>query len=252
MAAAVARLTVGRAQVIAASATTGRPLRRELSRVLGLHSSECPETLRGDDDASRFEAKMQSDKHVGRAVKIPDTVKNYVLPVGDSTSGSLLTAAALASKSMMRTPSDSWEESNKKVLVVLTRNCDIKVHNAVGALRHFGIRPEPKSLLDALEADGSDRLMEAHRRVSGVVGVGGSKQNINDEGKGYLLITHEDNVRGLHLDSLDAVVVVGRPGSPDEYTHIAGEYLETAVSTFSFQLLNSYAANAYRLYRQNW
>jgi len=164
----------------------------------------------------------------------------------------LLTAAALASKSMMRTPSDSWEESNKKVLVVLTRNCDIKVHNAVGALRHFGIRPEPKSLLDALEADGSDRLMEAHRRVSGVVGVGGSKQNINDEGKGYLLITHEDNVRGLHLDSLDAVVVVGRPGSPDEYTHIAGEYLETAVSTFSFQLLNSYATNAYRLYRQNW
>ena len=114
------------------------------------------------------------------------------------------------------------KDSTKKVLVVLTRNCDIKVHNALGALKHFGISPEPQSLLDALEADGSDRLMEAHRRVSGVVGVGGSKQMLNDDSKGYLLITHEDNVRGLHLDALDGVVVVGRPGSPDEYTHIAG------------------------------
>jgi hypothetical protein len=77
-------------------------------------------------------------------------------------------------------------------------------------------------LLDALEADGSDRLMEAHRRVSGVVGVGGSKEMLNDDSKGYLLITHEDNVCGLYSDALDGVVAVGRPGSPDEYTHIAG------------------------------
>ena len=72
--------------------------------------------------------------------------------------------------------------------------------------------------------------MEAHRRVSRVEGVGGARDrngrrgaNVLDcENEGYLLITHEDNVRGLHLDGLDAVIVVGRPGSPDEYTHIAG------------------------------
>jgi hypothetical protein len=223
LAAAVARLTVGRAQVIAASATVGRPLRRELSRVLGLHSSECPETLRGEEDTARLEAKLQSsedDKHVGRAVKIPDTVKNYVLPVDGSTSGSLITSAAFSCKSMLH--STGAEDSQKKILVVLTRNCDIKVHNALGALRHFGIRPEPQSLLDALEADGTDRLVEVHRRVSGVVGVGGSRQTATNDAKGYILVTHEDNVRGLHLDGLDAVIVVGRPGSPDEYTHIAG------------------------------
>ena len=100
-------------------------------------------------------------------------------------------------------------------------------------MRHFGIQPEPQSLLDALEADGTDRLVEAHRRVSRVEGVGGgattqrSNESNGREGdsgveEGYLLITHEDNVRGLHLAGLDAVVVVGRPGSPDEYTHIAG------------------------------
>lgn len=213
---------MGRTQVIAASATVGRPLRREMARVLGLHSSECPETLRGEDDSERLDAKLKSteEKHIGRAVKIPMTVKNYVLPVDGSTAGTLLTSAALAAKTMLGSTKGS--ESNKKVLVVLTRNCDIKVHNALGSFRHFGIRPEPQSLLDVLEADGSDRLMEAHRRVSGVVGVGGSQQGITNDSKGYLLITHEDNVRGLHLDSLDGVIVVGRPGSPDEYTHIAG------------------------------
>ena len=230
LSAAVARLTMGRAQVIAASATVGRPLRRELSRVLGLHSSECPETLRGEEDATSMDERVSDDKtvHVRRAVKIPSTVRNYVLPVDGSTSGSLLTSAAFASKSLLQS-SNSFEPSGRRVLVVLTRNCDIKVHNALGALRHFGIKPEPQSLLDALEADGTDRLVEAHRRVSGVEGVGGTKQRKqktgglqDDSDEGYLLVTHEDNVRGLHLDGLDAVIVVGRPGSPDEYTHIAG------------------------------
>ena len=101
------------------------------------------------------------------------------------------------------------------------------MHNA---LRHFGIRPEPQSLLDELDANGTYRLVETHRIVSRVEGVGGAKGRndkrgsniLEGENEGYLLVTHEDNVRGLHLDGLDAVVIVGRPGSPDEYTHIAG------------------------------
>ena len=223
LAAAIARLTKGRVQVIAASATVGRPIRRELSRVLGLNSSECPETLRGEEDTANMERKVESDEtHIGRAVKIPDTVKNYVLPVDGSTTGTLLTSAAFAAKTILSPPNKGM--SSRKVLLVLTRGSDIKVHNALGALRHFGIDPEPQSLLDALEVDGTDRLMEAHRKVSRVVGLGGSKEKKNklDSDDGYLLITHEDNVRGLHLDRLDAVIVVGRPGSPDEYTHIAG------------------------------
>ncbi|KAL7526656.1 hypothetical protein ACHAXR_001583, partial [Thalassiosira sp. AJA248-18] len=154
LSAAIARLTMGRAQVIAASATVGRPLRRELSRVLGLHSSECPETLRGEEDAAKLKGRLESDdiKHIGRAVKIPKAVRNYVLPVDGSTSGSLLTSAAFASKTILQSSTQSndseFDMSSRKVLVVLTRNCDIKVHNALGALRHFGIRPEPQSLLD--------------------------------------------------------------------------------------------------------
>ena len=35
-------------------------------------------------------------------------------------------------------------------------------------------------------------------------------------------MTGEDTIRGLHLDGLDVVVVVGKSNGPDEYTHIAG------------------------------
>ena len=194
---------------------------------------ECTATLRGEDDAASLESRVRgNDAHVGRAVMIPDSVRNYVLPVDGSTPGLLLTSAAFAAKALLHN-ADNSAVTNRRVLLVLTRNCGLKVHSALGALQHFGIRPQPRSLLDALEADGTDRLVEAHRRVSSVEGVGGAQQRTRrpqqqqraDGGEGesgYLLVTHEDNVRGLHLDALDAVIVVGRPGSPDEYTHIAG------------------------------
>ena len=60
MAVAITRLTVGRAQVSAANATVGRPFGRKLSHVLGLHSSECLETLRGDDDAAKMKERLNN------------------------------------------------------------------------------------------------------------------------------------------------------------------------------------------------
>lgn len=230
--AAVARLTVGNSQVIAASATVGRPLRRELARILGLGSSECPETIRGagvvgDDDDDDGEEEVEGPGvHVGRAVTIPDSVRNYVLPVDGSTAGSILTAAAFAAKNILKSKQDRGR--SQKLLFVITRGSDIKVQNALGALKHFGIQPEPRSLLDALEAGGTDKLIEVHRKVSGASGLGDSSSSSEsasaslDGDEGYILVTHEDSVRGLHLDGLDTVVIVGRPGSPDEYTHIAG------------------------------
>jgi len=119
----------------------------------------------------------------------------------------------------------------RKILVVLTRNLDLSTKNAIGALKHFGCKPEPTSLLDALEAEGTDQMIEVFREVSGAKGVGESYFNASpsdeDEsednvGDGYVLVTGEDTIRGLHLDGLDVVIVVGRPAGPDEYTHIAG------------------------------
>jgi hypothetical protein len=253
VAAAVARLTSGRAQVISASATVGRPFKRELTRVLGLSPQDCPLVVRGKDDVkddddddmsdddgdhddNEEEAQVQSQPgvHVGRAVTIPDTVTNYVTPVDTSSVGKLLTSAMLVIKALLPNSASSTNKNNNKkerrILLVLTRGCGLNTKNAIGALKHFGCKPEPQSLLDALEADGTDNMMEKHRQVSGATGIGESyfrEQPLVDDDNdtqtpGYVLVTGEDTIRGLHLDGLDVVIVVGRAHGPDEYTHIAG------------------------------
>jgi superfamily II DNA/RNA helicase len=217
---AVARMTLGRAQIVAASATVGRPLRRELSRVLGLSAEECPPIIRGSDSEKTSDDDSEQPIHVGRAVTIPDLVKNYVTAVEGDSSGKLLTAAFSVINKLNKKP--------RKMLLVLTKGCGMSTKNALGALKHFQCKPEPVSLLDALEAKGSDHMIQLHRQVSGASGVGETNyfsqngQEAESDGGEYLLVTGEDTVRGLHLDGLDVVIVVGQPHGPDEYTHIAG------------------------------
>lgn len=215
--AAVTRMTLGRAQIVAASATVGRPLKRELARVLGLPAQSCPRVIRGN------ESQGQVESNTSRAVTIPPTVNNYVVAVDGSSTGKLLTSAYFVIKQLSNKP--------RKMLLVLTRASGMSTQHAVGALKHFKCRPEPISLLDALEASGTDDMIQVHRSVSGASGVGESansyfssskKQEDEEEEEGYLLVTGEDTIRGLHLDGLDVVLVVGRPHGPDEYTHIAG------------------------------
>jgi superfamily II DNA/RNA helicase len=244
---AVARRTFGRAQVIAASATVGRTLKREMSRVLGLPPKEFPRVVRGggntdmDEEADDFmtqpseeeeEEEEDTNGHIGRAVTIPDTVENYVVSVDASSVGNVLTNAFYVLKAL----NEGKRKGKRKILMVLTKNCGITTKNAIGALKHFRCQPEPMDLLDVLQAaDGTDQLIEIHRQVSGSIGVGetspyfeskneldGSTDDSEEERPGYLLVTGEDSVRGLHLDGLDVVVVVGRAHGPDEYTHIAG------------------------------
>jgi len=208
--AAVMRMSTGTAQIVAVSATVGRPLKRELSRVLGIPPQDCPVVLRSDEDTDALE----SDDG-GRSVKIPDTVSHYVVATDGTSAGATLTVASFVCRQLQTRP-------HCKVLVVLSRGCGMEVKHAVGALRSMGCRnPMAGSLLDRLETGGgTDQLMHVHQKVSGATGIGESSTKTEDER--YLFITGEDSVRGLHLDGLDTVVVVGRPKGPDEYTHIAG------------------------------
>lgn len=224
VAAAVTRQSLGRAKVVAASATVGRPLKRELARVLGLPAQDCPRVVRGEGVDGEMEEKATVQEegeniHLGRAVTIPDTVENYVIESVGSSDGKLLTTAYHVVNALGTKP--------RRMLLVLTRGFGINTKNAIGALSHFQCTPEPQSLLDALEADGTDNMIEMHRKVSGASGIGESsyfqeKSDSTEDGEGYLLVTGEDTVRGLHLDGLDVVIIVGRPNGPDEYTHIAG------------------------------
>lgn len=230
IASAAARYTLGKVQVIAASATVGRPLRRELSRVLGLTPQDCPETIRAENlPLHSTPVREQDDKHLGRAVTIPSSVKNYVLPVNGTTSGSLLVAAANVAKQI--SASSTSEGKSTKILLVLTKKCGLAVHETVGALKHFGVTPQPKSLIDALLDSGEGRkavdtndpdgMIEIHRKVSGANGVGASDSSIRSR-QSYLLVAGEESIRGLHLEGLETVIVIGRADSPDEYSHVAG------------------------------
>ena len=205
----IAKFTLGQAQVVAASATVGRPLRRELARVLGLTPDECPRVVRATGSVAGT---------LSRPVTTPESLTHYAIPCDGSTSGSLLTTAAFVAKGLPRI-----DGRGRRTLFVITKACGIQLKDAIGALKHFNVQPKPKALLDALEADGTDRLMDAYREVSGSAGLGERSANVAfNEDEGYLLVTGEDTVRGIHLDELDSVVVVGRPKTPDEYIHIAG------------------------------
>ena len=78
--------------------------------------------------------------------------------------------------------------------MVLTKKCGLSVHETVGALKHFGVKPTPRALLDALLTSGEGRgaidsndpdgLIEVHRKVSGAYGVGVASNN----NMSYLLV----------------------------------------------------------------
>lgn len=211
IASSVSRLTLGRVQIVAASATVGRPLKRELSRVLGYHPSECPQTI---------QAQISEENESSRAISIPKTLKHFVMSCDVETSGGLLTSAAFLVKELSK-----GHGMSKRILFVITNNCGIHLNDAIGALKHFGISPEPRLLLDFMNADGTDDLIEAYRGISETSGVGEkslSMKSSTENSSGYVLITGENSVRGMHLNDLDFVVVVGRPKGPDEYIHVAG------------------------------
>jgi superfamily II DNA/RNA helicase len=254
--AAVTRLTLGKAITVAASATVGRPLRRELARCMGLTPQECPIIIRDDNDTNNNEeenitnsAKINTSNQplpissniVSRAVTIPSTVKHYIIPVIDGASpGKILTSAFTTIQSL---------GPNRRILLVLTRNFGITTQNAIGALKHFQCQPEPISLLDALEStDGTKAMIEIHRQVTGVSGIGSSQQRQHFASErqnniGYLLVTGEDSVRGLHLDGLDVVVVASRSSGPDEYTHIAGRTGRAGKSGSVINIVNEIDVN---------
>ena len=128
LAKAISRTDIGRSrkvQIIVASATVGRPMRRELTRVLGLTSSECPQIIRPK------EAEFAVDNNL-RAITIPSTVRNYYSEVGGNevTAGSLLVHASSVIKKLPN-------HQQRKILLVLTRNCGMNIANTLGALNHF-------------------------------------------------------------------------------------------------------------------
>lgn len=165
--AAIVRLTLGSATVVAASATAGRPVRRELARCMGLPPQEGPVLVRATAAQSR----------AVDVVPIPDTISHFFVDAQDDASpGALLT---MAYGKVLRPLAEK-----EKVLLVLPRNFGISTTNVIGALQHFGAR-------------------------------------VSTEEFDNILVSTEDGIRGMDWN-VDDVVLVGRPMTPADYTHICG------------------------------
>lgn len=214
--ATITRQTLGRVQMVAVSATVGRPLRRELARVLGVPPKEGPMVI-----TSQVDKKVEGDDEeegdgegVGRIITVPSTVQHYVFPCDASTSGEIVTSAAFMIKALPR----SIQGRGRRILLVVAKDAGLQVSHVVGALNHFGLQPAPTLLSQHFKVDETDALIANHHLVSKCSGLG---KVLNME-EGYILVTSEDDIRGLHLNDLDTVVIAGRPKGPDEYIHIAG------------------------------
>ncbi|GMH94368.1 hypothetical protein TrST_g2699 [Triparma strigata] len=203
LAANVAKYRMGRVVVVGASATVGRNVRREFCRVLGLKYMDplvvrkASEQKDSEDGQEGGEEEGEGDMEEtttpeGRMVKIPDTVNHYFARFeggggGSGGGGGQLAGAAQVSQKL----SDS---ENRRILLVLTKNCGLSVKDSVGALSFLNSKPKPCTLADAR----GDKSLST-----------------------FLAVTTEDMVRGLDLN-VNTVIIVGKASGPDSYTHIAG------------------------------
>jgi len=180
-------------QVVACSATVGRPLKRHLGGLLD------PENVKGAMKVVRAEEVEEGT----RAVGIPSTIQHRYVPCRTSAFEEKLETLRLAlAVHQPRAP-----------LVFLPRS--EKVDTTVSRLQAMGF-PRTTALHRALGFSMSsvETLLDQFDNKD-------IKQERQD-GQLPILVASEDSARGLHLEGVDMVFVLSRPRSPDEYLHLAG------------------------------
>ncbi|CAM9232557.1 unnamed protein product [Choristocarpus tenellus] len=196
-------------QVVACSATIGRPLRRELAHILRRPNVE--EGIRVVRDVS------QTDNHNlahSRAVAIPPTIKHYYVPLPNNdffTKLQALTAAVV-------------KLGPKRPLVFVPP--EERVTAVVAHLRRSGT-PGAVALHEAMgfasgESQHSAKALLEHDRLTGQFGGDGGEDGGDRVLQPSVLVTSEDSARGLHFDDVDYVFLMKRSKSIDEYVHLAG------------------------------
>jgi superfamily II DNA/RNA helicase len=88
----------------------------------------------------------------------------------------------------------------------------LSARKACKVLGELGIAAQPLHV--ALGLEGNDEASE----------------NDEEDGIPPFLVTFEGSARGLHLEEIDAVFVVGRPSSAASYLHLAGRVGRSEVS----------------------
>ena len=192
----------GTLQLLGASATVGRPLRRELQALSGrsLAVAQLPSSPPGADIGAPSASPAGSSRQAAssaRAVGLPSTLELAVLTCeGDNTALALQRALGAAG------------EGAALVFVPDGR----PVGPELRLLRQCGL-PEAESLVDYL----------ARRAGGGGAGGGGAGGGGAGGGGAPLrLVASPRSARGLDLPEVSLVVILGLPASADTLLHLAG------------------------------
>lgn len=202
-------------QVVAASATVGRPLRRELFKLLNGGSEF------GDLPVIRPAGTEEAGSSTGRLVGVPSGIEHTLLVCNndsgdESLQGNLGKQIAVVKDLWVRLRGEAAAGALRGLLFV-PRTDDVA--QTLGVLKFWGVS-EARSLQGSLGLDREDSLpLETYLRGAEMNGMGAGA--CAAEGAA-LLVTAVSGSRGLHVKDVDVVFVLQPPRTMDEYLHIAG------------------------------
>lgn len=241
-------------QVVAASATVGRPLRRELFKIFNKEGDNTyggdffvirPEEKTRDDDKdlSTFTREERLSLKSKRKIGIPDSISHTAVLDSDSSSKE---ADGLGSKAAIA--KSFWVDNPQyKRGIVFVRHTD-EVKQVSGMLRFWGLKetkdlqqmlgleiskkPTAKKLLGkgrivkqsfvdlpAVSSSEKSNSLIANAMTSGI---GSGSNSAIKTSERDLFVVPASGTRGLHIQDIDVVLILQPPATMDEYLHMAG------------------------------
>ena len=259
------KMTEGRTadslQIVAASATVGRPMRRELYKILkgdyddwnqdSMPVLRAKTTVSGDSKGS-----MEEDARTSRAVSIPKSIDHYI-ELCDGAGESLRNKKLAKAKEMFAKRVN--EGTCKRALLFVPSLQDVKEVEGILSFWGMNVKNVQRALGLATEKPRAARrgIQEGKARRNGpkngnetpwknesademirraalnrigassslVSGSSADDDHLTDEeteAAPELYVTCFSGTRGLHLSDIDIVFILSAPPTMDEYLHMAG------------------------------
>lgn len=215
--------TLNEMQVVAASATVGRPLRRELHRIMDpdRNYGDGFPVIRGDQKTSQDNAA--ETKTATRAVSIPQYITHQAILRSDSEVNYKVSKSPLSDDAISKKVTviqDLWRKdfkSAKKAIIFVPTNDDAK--QVAGMMKFWGM-DNVLNLQDVVNAKKTPAQLPSNmKNPLGMVST--SAEEKVDESR-EIFVVSVPGARGLHIKDVDCVFVLTLPKTMDEYLHMAG------------------------------
>jgi superfamily II DNA/RNA helicase len=212
------------------------------------------------DDEDAWRAPPQSQQHTIRAVSVPAQVKHVfvALPKNEASSSDAVLATVAKLVVQQQQQQQSTDDAPKTSLLFIcgefgkakqaavvktgentpwTRS-NAAAHKKQRMASQVANTNTAKAVLTAAEACkklATHGIEAQPLHVALGLGKGASSDDNGENGSTAaglppILVTFEDAARGLHLEGIDCVYVVGRPASAASYLHVAGRVGRSAPS----------------------